>query len=194
MFLSPEDVPSISGIYALCCPDTKEVKYVGQSKNIRARIKSHIRGDGTKSPKTEWIKGLSSAGSSPLVKILEETSDLNVAEKRHIKREGIENLLNVHHGGEYEGRVDPVMWRVIGFAHPTKMLYLRCKNVGVSREVLSLIRSRVESCGSEIERLALEVQVARILMQTDLMEKAQKWLKVVMPRIESKYPEILSDG
>jgi|SRR5690554_1493961 len=194
MFLSPEEVPSISGIYALCCPDTKEVKYVGQSKNIRVRINSHMRGDATKSPKTEWIKGLSLEGRTPLVKILEETSDLNAAEKRHIKREGIENLLNVHHGGGYEGRLDPVLWRVVGFAHPTKMLYLRCKNVGVSSEVLSLIGFRVKSCGSEIERLALEVQVARSLMQTDLKERAQKWLKVVIPRIESKYPEILIYG
>lgn len=66
-------------IYALCEPDSEEVRYVGATKQRpRARLKQHLkeadREVGT-SPKEIWLRELIARGLEPSVLLLEETED-----------------------------------------------------------------------------------------------------------------------
>lgn len=60
-------------IYALCDPDTEEVKYVGKSNNPKSRLSRHIADSKIKtSEKLIWVKSLLSINKLPLLKILEK--------------------------------------------------------------------------------------------------------------------------
>lgn len=76
-------------IYCLIDPSTKEIKYVGKSKNPTNRLKSHISDsikgiDNTR--KSNWIRKLNKEGLLPELVILEETNEVNwkEAEKKWI--------------------------------------------------------------------------------------------------------------
>lgn len=93
---------SNSGIYALFCPDTARIRYVGQSSNIMLRFKQHV--SNRKSDKAggyygNWIRSLK---SSPLLIVLELTDDLDAREQYWIsffRRSGC-RLVNTGKGGE----------------------------------------------------------------------------------------------
>ena len=72
-------------IYALTCPDTGEVKYVGKSNNPQIRYNTHIR-EHDSIHKAKWIESLKKDGKLPGLKILEEVpeSEWAEAEKRWI--------------------------------------------------------------------------------------------------------------
>jgi hypothetical protein len=57
-------------IYALCCPLTHTVKYVGQTNNLSIRLKYHLN-DNKPSPKSTWIKLLESYDLKPSMIMLE---------------------------------------------------------------------------------------------------------------------------
>lgn len=62
-------------IYALCDPDTGEVRYVGKADNPHSRYHEHIR-DGrmtySKSRKVAWIHSLLDVGKTPVLRLIEE--------------------------------------------------------------------------------------------------------------------------
>jgi hypothetical protein len=57
-------------IYALCDPDSGEVRYVGKAKNAKARHKRHLSERHLGRPVNNWVKSLLAAGKIPEVRIL----------------------------------------------------------------------------------------------------------------------------
>lgn len=58
-------------IYALCEPDTNEIRYIGQTVNIKRRLYEHVNSPkvGNKN-KQDWVQSLLAQGQAPLLKIL----------------------------------------------------------------------------------------------------------------------------
>jgi predicted GIY-YIG superfamily endonuclease len=93
-------------IYALRDPRDNEIRYIGITNNLSRRLSWHIRKSKTLHRySSRWIKGLTDAGYSPLIEILETVelqSEAYAAEKRWIQC-GIEQgwqLTNHTEGGE----------------------------------------------------------------------------------------------
>ena len=91
-----------SGIYALKCPTTGEIRYVGQAKNISARIGQHFRNFKNSKGKGYYGNWIRSLKSEPIPFVLELTKDLDDRERYWIKRLRAEGakLANTGRGGE----------------------------------------------------------------------------------------------
>ena len=93
-------------IYALVCPDTMQIRYIGKSKNSRRRFHEHVyrsrnekRFDNTHLHR--WMRKLRAEGKTPLLKILEVVTVATWVEReRHwIAAYGLETLCNMNAGG-----------------------------------------------------------------------------------------------
>ena len=60
-------------IYALCCPDTGEVRYIGKANDPLKRFKGHMRETRLKSPLYSWIGKLRAAGKMPVMNVIAST-------------------------------------------------------------------------------------------------------------------------
>ena len=90
-------------IYALCCPDSGSVRYIGKANNAQARYKSHLTASKSrKTPVYCWIRKLATDGKAPVMQVLELVeSDWQEAERRLIAEYRIKGkLLNVAEGGD----------------------------------------------------------------------------------------------
>ncbi len=91
-------------IYALVDPVSSETRYIGKSAIGLSRLTNTLNKYSLKlkSPKNEWILLLLSKNTLPLFKVIEvcDFKDLDEKEKLWIKKYGLENLLNVAHGGD----------------------------------------------------------------------------------------------
>lgn len=95
-------------IYALKCPKSGDVRYIGKTNNPKRRLQSHIdyaRKTGRKRRRvSDWILGLLRAGLRPKMEIIENTTDSvwPEREKFWIKfyRENGFDLCNLTDGGE----------------------------------------------------------------------------------------------
>lgn len=74
---------STTFIYALCCPCTGEVKYIGKSNNPKERLRAHTwSGKRTQSShKRNWVDKLKSNNLRPMLLVLEEVTLENWKEK-----------------------------------------------------------------------------------------------------------------
>lgn len=62
-------------IYALCDPDTDEVRYVGKAIDVQRRFKQHIYySQFRQTVKDLWIQGLEKRGQQPTIVVLEVVS------------------------------------------------------------------------------------------------------------------------
>lgn len=94
-------------IYALCDPDTGEIRYIGKSKNSMKRFKEHLSDISLRDNhrKNNWIKSLMKRGKIPNVKIIQKIdrdNQLNQAEIywiKYFKKHGY-NLTNMTDGGD----------------------------------------------------------------------------------------------
>ena len=88
-------------IYALCCPLSGEIRYIGKSNNPKGRFTKHKSKNSKDNnlDKKEWIKNLLSNNLLPVLKILEEVSieEWKNKEKFYIKeyKNNGCNLLNI---------------------------------------------------------------------------------------------------
>lgn len=184
--------PALSGIYALTCPHSGEVRYIGQSKNIKARYRQHLKPSGH-SPKDSWVKSLRASGEKPGISVLEITDKLDEAEKIWISKfVDRPNLLNLNSGGRYHGIEDPKPWRVRGVSCPSKLMAMVGKNMGCDKSVMDMVTKVASEIEDTSDRLAYELKIADLLSTTRLEGKIRKWFYVVMPRIEANYPELMN--
>jgi hypothetical protein len=95
-------------IYALCCPDTEEIRYIGKADNPPARLRGHISRAKTTNEahhSCNWIRSLIRNGKLPSLIILEQVPDgidWREAERRHIataQAKGL-RLTNITPGGD----------------------------------------------------------------------------------------------
>lgn len=94
-------------IYALLCPETHEVRYIGKARDSQKRLKSHIR-DARKrrhirTPVYDWITSLAKRGLVPVVEVVVvvPVAEWPATERLVIARclaRGV-RLLNVAEGG-----------------------------------------------------------------------------------------------
>lgn len=91
-------------IYVLIDPRTNIVRYVGQSKNARARLGQHL-GDSRRHKSndriTNWIRKLSLDNLIPISRVIELTLDPDTSEAFWIKfyRDSGHDLCNIKDGG-----------------------------------------------------------------------------------------------
>jgi hypothetical protein len=89
-------------IYALCDPDTGEIRYVGKANDVVVRYGKHLK-DKEDTYKARWIRKLTANGKKPMLEILEsvEMEGWQEAEKfwiRYFRFLGME-LVNTAEGG-----------------------------------------------------------------------------------------------
>lgn len=88
-------------IYALCCPLTGEVRYVGKTcGSLERRLRGHIS-EATRYPhlhKSRWIRSLGS-GARPEIRLLELVTDENWQERERYWIRQFQNLTNSADGG-----------------------------------------------------------------------------------------------
>jgi predicted GIY-YIG superfamily endonuclease len=64
----------INYIYALICPLSNQIRYIGKTNSVRVRYNAHLN-DKSKSHKSSWIKHLKTKELKPKCIILEEVKD-----------------------------------------------------------------------------------------------------------------------
>lgn len=93
-------------IYGLYCPDSGEIRYIGKSKDPRARFQQHINDcNRKKTPSACWIRSLVSRGMVPIMRThrvvsLDEWERAEIEEIAKYRSSGA-RLLNVSIGGAY---------------------------------------------------------------------------------------------
>lgn len=92
-------------IYALICPLTNEIRYIGKAKDSKKRLKSHLSDSKTRrTPVYDWMNKLKSKGLIPIVQVLKVTDENNwmndeIELIKTYKNKGC-RLLNVAKGGD----------------------------------------------------------------------------------------------
>lgn len=74
-------------IYALCEPDTDEVRYVGKTVSPNTRLAEHLYNEtGKRNPKTVWVQSVRKRGLRPSMITLEVVAepDALIAERKWI--------------------------------------------------------------------------------------------------------------
>lgn len=93
---------TVCELYALKCPDSGDVRYLGKAVDSTKRFKSHMRDCLRRdTPVYRWIRKLRGAGKAPQLQVLMPTWDWPTAERQLIaqaKADGL-RLLNVAEGG-----------------------------------------------------------------------------------------------
>ena len=91
-------------IYALLCPSTKQVRYVGiTSQPLNQRLRAHLLGNDYNPAKDQWIYWLRSQSLLPLIVPIEVTIGTRKQAEQHEKYWIYEfikfghDLLNIHH-------------------------------------------------------------------------------------------------
>ena len=129
-------------IYALCCPFTNEIHYIGKSTNGLISPFSHLSKSHSEKIK-EWVSSLKLLGNKPSVKILERVSeldDLDLRERFYLQKYLNEDslllnsnlvtpyLVSEKRNKELEDTND------VGIEHISKFIKERRKMVGLTQE------------------------------------------------------------
>lgn len=129
-------------IYALLCPITKDVHYIGKSTSGIARPKQHMIESHSKKI-SDWVDDLKSIGHKPDIKILEkisETQDIDLRERYWIQKyltEGAvllnSNLLNpILIKDKLDRHLKTLQYKDL--SHISEFVKTRRKQIGISQE------------------------------------------------------------
>jgi len=189
---------SISGIYGLVDPMTGTLKYIGQSKNIAKRFKSHC-GKYSKYPVSAWIRKLKSLGHAPELIVIEEVANPIAKEKLWIDRakaQGIK-LLNIHEGGFNPDHAlkakSQKIWNVEGLTSPYLLLTRRfmneCRRSENIKKIFAGFSLERRACVTEEQFIDFELKMAHIALGFPKLEESiSRWLLAVEDKINSAYP------
>lgn len=86
-------------IYALCCPVTKEIHYIGKSSQGFVRPKQHLSNSHSEKI-SEWVKDLKFLGKSPDIKILkylDDHEDLDTLERYFVDKHMADGAYLLNH-------------------------------------------------------------------------------------------------
>jgi len=84
-------------VYYLVDPRTKEVKYVGKTKNPMSRFKQHMtKLDKTSTPKKRWLQELFAKGMKPKMIIAQEVNGEGREEEQYHLDRHRDTALNIH--------------------------------------------------------------------------------------------------
>jgi group I intron endonuclease len=92
-------------IYALKCPDTLQVRYIGKAKNPQKRLQLHLIPSQRRSHthKNHWLSSLLALGKKPILEILERTTEAEWQERERFyiqEYRQLSELTNTTDGGE----------------------------------------------------------------------------------------------
>lgn len=191
-----------SGIYALVCPDSGEIRYVGRSNNINRRFADHLYSKKASStPVSEWIYYLDKKNKKPECVILEKHENPIEIEKIWIDRarkESSDTLLNVLKGGENEFKwcvnYNHKIWVAEGLPTPFKkwisIVWIGAKNNKKISNHIAEVRDLRRSLKSEKDILSFEMHVAQYLYNKfpKHQEYVAEWAEKVAPKVNKKYP------
>ena len=200
-----KDVPAVSGIYALLCPDTKEVRYIGKSKNIKKRFKSHRGTARTENyPVSMWVVKMRDAGKKPFIKILEQVGakEINGSEIIFISyfREKGARLLNIHGGGAIPAAIgngiSSECWSVNNIEDPWRVLRnltfgMKKNNIRV-KEIMKSLSEEYRSLSSEKERVEFQLNcfIKVLAVGGDKsIDKVEAWIVESAKQINKSYPK-----
>lgn len=204
IYTEGKEIPQCSGIYALVCPVTGDIRYIGKSKNIRRRYNNHKSASSNKShPVTRWTAKLRTKGLSPCLSILYEGQEEELDEREiyFIKkyREAGSNLMNLEDGGSTpaasgNGR-SLECWSVAGVADPYRILRnITLPIVRYSDRMKHVMKNKSDqyrSLKTEKERVEFQLNCFSILMEGNNKEveiKAERWMSKASRQINEKYP------
>lgn len=91
-------------IYKLVDPETNEIRYIGQTSNIKKRYINHLQGNKYRNTHTtNWIQSLLNKNLKPIIEIIDicNIENLDIIEQKYIKeyKEKGNNLTNHSIGG-----------------------------------------------------------------------------------------------
>ena len=190
---------SVCGVYALIDPVTDEIRYIGQSSNIKKRYFAHMRAD-TEYPVSRWVTKLKRANAKPELLVLELCESPVSKEKAWIDRAKLAgcNLLNLHEGGAYPSQslsgTSEKIWAVHGLQSPYRMLMCHIMPMVKSSQRIKTwfanFSAERKNCKTEEQLLDFEIKAARICHEfgnKTLELKIERWLMSVYEKVNAKY-------
>lgn len=166
-------------IYALCSPETGELRYIGKANNPKKRLASHLRASRSReTPVYDWMRKLARTGLIPeMVVLAEDCADWQSEERRLIReaRNSGYRLLNVADGGN-EPYCSPEVRKANG---ERLMAYLRGDLPAQSREVSAAER--------DMENAVLIFRTASWCHQRNPRGKSELTALLALKRIREIY-------
>ena len=147
---------SFACVYALTCPSTGEIRYIGKTKDIKSRFKSHCNNRRIFKKQTYYGNWIRSLASDPGLIILSKNKDLDAEEIRLIKhyRELGANLVNTANGGQ--GYPETPIYKI---AREMRSRFgLNSKAYLVAKEIM-----KKSASGTKHERFLLESACAKLV-------------------------------
>jgi len=163
--------PGICGVYSLIDPVSGETKYVGQSKDIARRYRSHLRtSNRDRSKRGRWVSSLTNQDLAPLVVVLAEcgnTGELDSAEQRwqlHYANLGA-NLVNE----KLNRKPQIVSRRVVEYSSAINSPFTRNEPEGVFNPV---VRDLVQTCNATLDCDLIEEYYDEGLQEREMLDSA----------------------
>lgn len=177
-------------VYCLADPRTREARYVGVTKNAKARLKRHIT-DGKRGGHTHrsrWIRSLLDQGVEPEMVELEACdAGWDEPEKHwiaYLKFLGA-RLVNANEGGHcapVAKSEKPWVAGINGVFSPSALFLRQCAQVGVSAEKRQAARARLKRM-SDADRCLEEMRLAMVMESSGQQAgRLAKWIKYGLPR------------
>lgn len=188
-----------SGIYALACPESGRVRYVGRSVNIYSRYCGHTSSK-SKLPVSQWCQSLKNKGLMPnliLVDLCDKPEEVEEKWIAHYRSQGLADL-NLHNGGAGSsfggaGRCAEC-WSVEGVANPLALLtrsLWKFQRTNGAKSVSAYWKGIWAACKTELDRVAVLMNVfhaAQNLGNEKIVSELEEWAIKAAPQINAKYP------